>query len=103
MTNLPNKTSEELFKESINALPIYSQVIIKAYATKQSLDFQDFNPLLWLATALAWWNVVKEQFEKVGITEEETAKLIINRLRAEQPIWNKLFSEDPLLAEDKIN
>ena len=95
--NLPNKTKEELFRESINALPVYSQVIIKAYATKHSLDYQDGDPLLWLAQAVAWWGDTKVSFEKIGISEEEAARLLIEKLRKTQPIWDKLFSEDPLL------
>lgn len=96
--NLPNKTNEQLLRESINLLPPKTQAIIKAYATKFSLDYKKDNPLLWLNEAINWWGHLKTDFEKVGVTEDELADMIFTELR-KQEIWNKLFNEDSILAK----
>ena len=97
--NLPPKTTDELLRESINMLPRNTQLIIKAYATKYSLDYRDNNPVLWLSTAISWWHTMKEKFLQVGITEEEASDWLITELR-KQEIWRRLFDEDPLSKEN---
>lgn len=97
--NLPYKTPDELLRESINMLPRNTQMIIKAYATKLSIDDETSHPVLWLSVALSWWNDMRDRFAKVGISEEEASAWLIAELK-KQELWNRLFSEDPLSKEN---
>lgn len=92
---LPVKTNDELLRESINLLPPQTQILLKAYATKYSIDYKDDNPVLWLSTAMTWWDTIKEKFAQVGITEDEGSKLLLEELR-KQPLWRQLIDEDPI-------
>lgn len=96
--DLPFKTDDELFHESINMLPRKTQMLIKAYAIKQSTDYKDFNPKLWLATAISWWTLIRENLFKVGITEEEAADLLLTELK-KQEFYKEQFENDPLAKE----
>lgn len=92
---LPVKTNEELLRESINLLPPQTQILLKAYATKYSLDYKDENPVLWLSTAMTWWDTMKEKFQQVGITEDEASLWLVEELRKQEP-WRALIDEDPI-------